>query len=351
MKSRILILPVLCLLLAGCANIGIQIDAVPPEKTPATQPVGTPLPEIPTSGSSTQELPTPMSPSVTYEPTSRPQVIGGASAILFGSNRSGTFEDLYLQDFGTHRLTRLTQGDTNTFPGPFSPDGKKMLFTGFGLTESYVGVMNADGSNVVNLTNLSDVSDGFPAWSPDGTQIAFTSRRDQNNELYLMDAYGYNLKRLTFDPKDDFAPAWSPDGKRIAFVSDRDNNTGENSIYIMNAAASWVVRLTNDGGNDYAPAWSPDGTTIVFRSDQKGHSDIYSVPADGNNIAAPANLTNTPDADEWNPQWSPDGSLIAFQTNRDGNWEIYIMDVNGANPVNITNNPADDQQPFWQKAN
>lgn len=91
--------------------------------------------------------------------------------------------------------TRLTQGDESAFSGPFSPYGIRLLFTGFGLTNSYVGVMNADGSNPVNLSNQPNVDDGFPACSPDGSQVAFTSRRDGNNEIYIMNADPAHYKR------------------------------------------------------------------------------------------------------------------------------------------------------------
>lgn len=328
---------ILITLLAGCTNVGVQIQVLPTAEATATvQAGGQPSATVPTADTATAIVPS----------ESTPMSSGGATAILFSSNRNGDYQDLYLQELGSGEITRMTQGDSSTFPGPFSPDGKKLLFTGFGLTNSYVGVMNADGSDPVNLTNLENVDEGFPAWSPDGSQIAFTSRRDGNNEIYLMDPYGYNLKRLTQNTSGDFAPTWSPDGKKIAFASDRDNATGVYSIYIMNTAASWVVRLTNTGGNDYSPDWSPDGNQIIFRSVKNGQFDIFSVNVDGGD---PVNLTNTP-ADEWSPSWSPDGTMIAFQTNRDGNWEIYTMFADGSNPVNLTNNPADDQMPYWKAA-
>lgn len=337
MKLRILIISsILTMFLAGCGNVDFQVQVLPPpQATPTTQSSIQPV---------VTDLPVSATPTMASSPISTPTIIGGATAILFTSKRGGVYQDLYLQEFGIEKITRLTQGDSTTFSGPFSPNGKKIVFTGSGLTNSYVGVMNADGSDPVNLTNLPDVSDGFPAWSPDGSQIAFTSRRDGNNEIYLMDAYGYQLKRLTYNPMDDFAPTWSPDGKQIAFLSDRDNKTGIYSIYIMNTAASWVKRLTNDGGIDYGPAWSPDGSQIVFRSVQKGQSDIYSIAIDGTYLT---NLTNNP-AEDWSPTWSPDGTLIAFQTNRDGNWEIYTMQANGSDPVNLTKNPADDELPYWK---
>jgi Tol biopolymer transport system component len=294
-----------------------------------------------------------MSPTPTEEPGAIPTSAatlttpptGGSSQILFSSNRGGSYADLYLLDLGTSQITRLTQGDSNTFPGPFSPDGSQILFTGFGLTHSYVGLMSADGTNPVDLSK-AEVDEGFPTWSPDGKTIAFTSRRDGNNEIYVMNADGSQPRRLTNNPKDDFAPVWSPDGSRIAFVSDREHTAGIYSIYVMNADGSTVTRLTNDKGIDYTPAWSPDGKQIAFRSSLGGSSDIYVINVDGSGLK---NLTNNL-AEDWSSAWSPDGSLIAFQTNRDGNWEIYVMNADGTDPRNLTNNPADDQMPYWAPA-
>lgn len=272
-----------------------------------------------------------------------PALPGGNFTILFGSNRGGPYEDLYLMDTSSRETTRLTAGDANTFPGPFSPDGSQILFTGFGLIHSYVGVMNADGSQARDLSQSPDSDEGFPAWSPDGSRITFTSRRDGNNEIYVMNVDGSQPKRLTTNPTDDFAPSWSPDGLQIAFVSDRDNATGVNNLYVMNADGSNVRRLTNGPEINYSPAWSPDGVWIAFRAHHDGPADIYLIKPDGSDLL---NLTNHA-AEDWAPAWSPDGSWLAFQTNRDGNWEIYVMQVDGSSLLNLTQNPADDQMPYW----
>ncbi len=224
------------ILLAGCANLGIHIEVYPPEATPTTE-VTTPV-EV-TEAPATA-LPTAL-PTEDPTPTAEP-LLGGARGILFASNSGGVYKDLYLLEFASGEATRLTQGDSNYFPGPYSPDGKQIAFTGFGLTSSFVGVMNADGSDPIDLTNLPDVDDGFPAWSPDGAMIAFTSRRTGNNEVFVMDPWGYNIVQLTENPTDDFAPTWSPDGKQIAFLSDRDNTTGVYSVYIMESDGGRVRR-------------------------------------------------------------------------------------------------------------
>ncbi len=99
--------------------------------------------------------------------------------------------------------------------------------------------------------------DGAPAWSPDGTKIAFTN----SSQIYVMNADGSAVVRLTNTPAGDGAPAWSPDGTKIAFHSNRD---GSPQIYVMNADGSGVTRLTNNYDTDLQPAWSSDGSRIAF---------------------------------------------------------------------------------------
>jgi Tol biopolymer transport system component/putative hemolysin len=282
----------------------------------------------------------------------------GLEQLVFDSTRGGDYRDLYVMSSapleggtGGYDLSRLTRGEAGSIAGPWSPDGTRIVYTAFGLTTSDIWVMNADGSDPVNLTDTPDVDEGFPAWSPDGMHIAYTTGRDGNNEIYVMTADGTNPSRWTDNPADDFAPAWSPDGTMIAFVSDRDREAGIYDLYLMDVVSTAVTRLTDDEAIDYSPAWSPDGTRIAFRSHHDGPADIYVINIDGTGLT---NLTNNP-ADDWAPAWSPDGSLIAFQTNRDGNWEIYIMaaapltgGTGGSGATNLTNDPADDQMPFWR---
>ena len=179
------------------------------------------------------------------------------------------------------------------------------------------------------------------------TQIAFSSDRDGNLEIYTIDTDGTNLVRLTNNPARDTQPAWSPDGRKIAFASDRRNGFSL-EIYVMNADGGGLVQLTSDhppAVNDESPSWSPDGTRIAFASNRGDSYDIYVMDADGEN---PIQLTRGR-AKEVNPCWSPDGMKIAFTSS--GNVlksEIYVMDADGANPVNLTQNPdALNKDPSW----
>lgn len=268
----------------------------------------------------------------------------GAGQIVFSSDRGDGYSGIYVLSRDGSAAASLVLGDSNYFAGPWSPDGQKILFTGFGPTHSYVGVMNADGSGQTDLSQQPDSDEAFPAWSPDGSQIAFTSRRDGNNEIYVMNADGSSQTRLTAEPGDQFAPTWSPDGSQIAFASDRENKPGVYSIWIMSADGSNATRLTNSEGSDDWPSWSPDGEKIAFRSFHDNTADIFLIAADGSGLLQ---LTDG-QGENWSPSWSPDGAQLVFQTNRDSNWEIYLMNADGSSPVNLTGDPADDQYPHMQ---
>ena len=212
--------------------------------------------------------------------------------------------------------------------------------------------MDADGSNVTRLTDSPDV-DESPDWSPDGSRIAFATFRDGNQEIYVMNAGGSNQVNLTNTSGDDEGnPSWSPDGSKIAFVFGRGPNSG---IYVMDADGSNRTRLADSPIRDADPSWSPDGNKIAFWS-RRGFSpgegrfglqpnppDIYVIDSDGSNETR---LTSHVDWD-YNQVWSPDGSKIIFVTTRDGNNEIYVMNADGTNPFRLTNHPASDEWPSW----
>ncbi len=204
-------------------------------------------------------------------------------------------------------------------------------------------VMNADGSGQTNLTNNS-AYDNRPAWSPDGTKIAFTRNSNGFDEIYVMKADGSEQINLTNNPTaNDYRPTWSPDGTKIAFVSDRDSATGD-EIYVMNANGSGQTRLTNNPAVDDWPAWSPNGSKIAFTSDRDGNDEVYIMNTDG---SGQTNLTNSPSSDDYRPAWSPDSTKLIFTSTRDGNGEIYIMNTNGSGQTNLTDCSGWDYLPAW----
>jgi Tol biopolymer transport system component len=193
---------------------------------------------------------------------------------------------------------------------------------------------STSGSGTVNLTNDAAI-DGGPALSPDGTRIVFSSNRDFPwdfaTDLYAIDADGNRLRRLTTTGADWVgSQAWSPDGSRIVFTSLRDDPNGE--IYVMNADGSGVIRLTDNDAADLNPAWSPDGSSIAFCSDRGstgGSLDIYRMSAsDGSAIVKMA-------SGGCDPAWSPDGSRIAYTTDMETNSDLAVIGVDGTGFVQL----------------
>ncbi|MCH8876404.1 MAG: PD40 domain-containing protein [Chloroflexi bacterium] len=223
-----------------------------------------------------------------------------------------------------------------------APATGKIAFTSARDGDSEIYVMNADGSGHTNLTN-HPAFDEDPTWSPDGSQIAFISDRDGDSEIYVMNADGSGQTNLTNIPGANFSPAWSPDGTQIAFTSARDVNNFE--IYVMNADGSGQTNLTNNPAQDSGPAWSPDGTQIAFVSERDGLFQVYIMNADG---TGQTNLTNHASRN-YDPAWSPDGTQIAFNSGRDGPLcqDIYHINTTTLVVVRLTSDPCSDSEPAW----
>ncbi len=215
----------------------------------------------------------------------------------------------------------------------WSPDGARIAFESTIDGKRGIWVMQADGQGLRRLTD-GPGSDGSPAWSPDGARIAFMSDRDGNQELYVVGLDGQGLRRLTDHPAADGYPAWSPDGTRLAFVSDRDGQFG---IWAANATdGSAPARLVPGPAAPGRPAWAPDGIRIAFASDRDGADlDIWIAPVGG---PPPTRLVSSPGQDG-EPAFSRDGTRLAFASDRDGAPEVYVANRDGSNPVKLTSNP------------
>ncbi len=141
-----------------------------------------------------------------------------------------------------------------------------------------------------------------PAWSPDGTSIAFQSYRDGMWRIWTVAADGSNLTAVTSGPFDDREPHWSPDGSTIAFSSDRSGNY---DIWLLSVATREVRQLTKDSANDYFPAWSPDGKEIGFVSTRTSAPGVYAISVDGTE-----RLLTASGGTLGAPSWSPDGKVL-----------------------------------------
>ena len=226
-------------------------------------------------------------------------------------------------------------GGPTLFQTSFIPDGNQIVFslayTDVGDRQSDIYVMDADGSDVTQLTDTEDYCEKTPRWSPDGEQILYKiCDQDSMSDIWVMDADGDNQELVVEEVKANFF-GWSPDGEWIVYeYKNEDSPSGnDRDIYKVRPNGSGNTRLTpSDDYCEHTPLWGPDGT-IMYRSDeleQKGETDFSSTWVMNPN-GSDKTMIN-PWGGKWH-DWSPSGEWIVFQTcepdSADGDGQIFIM--------------------------
>ena len=322
--------------------------------------------------------------------------------IAFVSNRDGNGEIYTMEPDGTAQTNITNHPASDTDPA-WSPDGTKIAFSSD--RDNYQGeiyVMNADGTNVTRITN-DEHYDREPTWSPDGTKIAFTRMAIepepeptpcqtrfcgewyfpplQQDDIYVMNADGSNQVQLTDSQGQDNNPAWSPDSTQIVYAATNFDaccnqpglgcpcRLGANYtvIYAMNADGSNKHALTervvepNGMQADTLPAWAPDNSKIIFartlsaffsEGGEGSNSDaLYTMNPDGSGLLL---FDDSETSANTEPAWSPDAAKVVYvggyQWGSEGqSREIYVSNARGPKlTVQLTNNSADDTKPAWQ---
>jgi TolB protein len=217
------------------------------------------------------------------------------------SDYDGDQVDVVIANLDTHQARAVAATDDDEGFDAWSPDGTKLAFERDHSEVTYPGpqdgiwVVNTDGSNPRQLRHSGRVMD----WSPDGKRLLFVDwdAAANNYELYTMRPDGGRVKRLTSNPLDDGWASYSPDGKKIAFS--RGQGGHEDDIYVMGADGKGEKRLTTAPGEDLFPQWSPDGKKILFRSRRSGPSaGLYTMRADGSHERYLGQ-------EGWNAAWQP----------------------------------------------
>lgn len=217
----------------------------------------------------------------------------------------------------------------------FSPDGTQIVFQRNVGGASNIFAMNTDGTNLRQLTSTGQ--DAFPAWSPIGTKIAFASRRTGLWQIFTMNPDGTNQVNISNSSANDSQPAWSLNGSNIAFTRVQPATSTLQKIWTMSSAGGAQTQITTGLGNDERPTYSPDSATIAFSTNRDGNWEIYKSPSAGGTATR---LTNHPAADT-NPAWAPDNSAVAFASNRGGTTRIWATPPDGSLQTQISAGAGD----------
>lgn len=170
-------------------------------------------------------------------------------------------------------------------------------------------VAAANGAQVELSRSASDDFD--PAWSKDGTRLAFVSNRGGDYDIYVMDADGNNVRQVTDAPGLDTNPTWSPDGKQITYVHETSASL---EIFTISAEGGTPLQLTNNDVVDIQPDWSPDGQSIAFTSNVKGDQwAILAMSPSGGDVT----ILISGEMYASSPAWSSDGSTLAYLSDPD----------------------------------
>ena len=264
------------------------------------------------------------------------------SKIVFHSDRGGNW-DVYTMNSDGSNQKKLTKSHASDGAGAWSPHGQQIAFDRELNTNGYVYVMAVDGSNERRLTHHRGVS-GSPDWSPDGSLIAFDSDLNGGKKhrlnIFVMRPDGAHIKQLTDFPFVS-RPKWSPDGKRIAFEGSVE---GGRHIYIMNADGTnvWRVSEPEPRTGMYMGGWSPDGKQILYAAlieakAAKSTLVIATLDPFGRNLVRKRERINIPGMPIYNQSWGADGKSILFTSKPAFHKHIYRLRIADRKLTQLTN--------------
>jgi Tol biopolymer transport system component/predicted Ser/Thr protein kinase len=336
---------------------------VPSATARAALPAATDTPSPPPTGTATGEPSS--TPTASPSPTATPVLLGGGGRIAFISDREdGRTLQIWTMNADGSDPRQVTFGPGDKGQPRWSPDGLRLLYTAPGGRDLYgnelgldIFLINLDGSlEPVNLTqSIGDDID--PAWSPDGTRLAFTSTRIGDlRQVMLVEldcrpppggcSPSSQPRNLSAGYAVEYFPAWSPDGGQMAVAASINQAPARILLRPANGDPPALFDLQDRIRGAEQIAWSADGKFLAFSwLVKRGKQEIYIASVDNPGLD-PIALTNSLGNKE--PAFSPDGQWVVFTSTRDQNPEIYIMTNNGSGQKNLTQNPGRDLQPDWQ---
>lgn len=258
---------------------------------------------------------------------------------------------LFTLDLATRKVTQLTSGRNHHDQHPkWSPDGRRISFVSSRGGNFDLYVMNADGTNVTRVTDHA-ANDFDPIWMPDGQSMIFSSERDSRSDLYRVWLADRRVVRLTHHfVGRAIMPSVSPDGRLVAFAAQTLQRLQfwEFQIHILDLATGNTRALDNTGGACW-PSWSPDGKQLANVLLAKEPSTLQIRGADGNGVRE---LVGDPKRWHYYPDFSKDGAWLAFSVSpahhEDEDWDLAISAPDGSKYHRLTTGPGNDRLPDWK---
>lgn len=264
--------------------------------------------------------------------------------IYFVSSRTGS-KEIWAMDYDGENQHQITHLGSISLSPRISPDNSRVAFASLGNQGWSVRMFSLELGRMVSFTaGTEGGSNQAPAWTSDGTRLAFSSARSGHPEIWAADSSGANLHKLTSFGTDT-SPVWNPrTNSQIAWVSGR---TGEPQIYVMDQDGASVQRMT-DSGYAVSPSWAPNGAMLTFGWNRKygpgdpGGQDIYVM-----DIASKRWLQATHESGSNDfPSWSPDGRHIVFERTVGGHAQIWSMLADGTHQQQLTHT-GNNFMPNW----
>jgi TolB protein len=255
-------------------------------------------------------------------------------------------QEIYIVDYDGANPRRITNTTTLNITPVWSPDNQTIAYTSFrpsgqfGVFRDIVFSFITTGDRKTPAEGSPSKQNELPMFSPDGSKVAFTSYRDGNPEIYVMNRDGSGLRRMTNNPAIDTTPTWSPSGNQVAWVSDR---TGAPHIYVMNVDGTGQRQMIGEYCD--RPTWSSGQFNEIAYAARTGPGydiKLYSVSS-----GETKRLTDGIGSNE-SPAFSPNGRHIAFTSTRNGKIQIFTVDRTGENLRQITRE-GNNKFPNWSR--